>query len=221
MINGQEFDYLFNKLCQAWSISNKDKKAAIYYERLSHFDLDTFTKVVYNILDTGQKFPTIADIKKLYSHLLPRTEDQKKECNQCDGFGRVVLGLMIYKSRCDHGDLLSNKFKKAPLNEALEIGFQKDSWDNQYGKGSWQSRVDREMAPMSAIEYIKSKNPWEYQLMMNPDQFMKGFVFTGKIIKEKNPVLYSKIRDIILKNLGKDMSIQLYKKYLPNQPFIW
>lgn len=211
-MKASEFDFAFERLCKTWSVVKKSEKAEIYFQRLKNLSYNVFDDVVNKIIDTYDRFPTIAQLKKEYSALKPTEKVEKQDCDACDGFGRVFLGLEIYKARCHHGDDALKGVIQVPHNEAAELIKQKKKWDKEYGEGYWDKRVEATKAPLSVNRDVSKA--WRIMIMLDPDEFFKGFKNTGPLMKESNPKLYKKVIGIIGEELGKEKATELWKKHM-------
>lgn len=216
-MKASEFDSIFEELCKTFSVVKKNEKAEVYFKRFKKLDFNIFHKVIIKIIDTYERFPMIAQIKKEYSAIKPVEKIERQDCDICDGFGRVFLGLEIFKSRCCHSEDIFKDIKLVPQDEARELLDQKKNWDNIYGAGYWEKKVDSLKAPLSVK--IDKNTTWDILIMLDPDMFFKGFKDTAPLIRKANPKLFDKIIKIIKDSIGKEKAIFFWKKYMKSFKF--
>lgn len=119
----QDFDFYFGQLTDAFSVTQADKKAGIYYQELEHISRDLFAQTTSKILKTFAKFPTIADLLQCSWSLQPQGNELEEAygCPDCDGYGWVILWDHAFRGRCEHGRKLSDKIAFAPVTEQERI----------------------------------------------------------------------------------------------------
>lgn len=135
----EEFILGFSRLNKAFSVTNADEKAKVYFDELCAVTGKTWEIVVAAWIRKGHKFPAIADLLEITAALSPPTlEGMAQGCSECDGRGGVKLGVKIYRARCEHGEKFCPPgVKLIPItkeDKAGEMYRQRKELDQIYGQ---------------------------------------------------------------------------------------
>lgn len=176
----EEFSTGFDRLTEAFNVTNAERKARIYFDELELISGDIFLAIVNRLVRQADKFPTISAILKTKEAIEPMGSEmmRKEYCLICDGYGWIVTEMGAGRANCIHGMRLSTKI---PIVEISASSKENNAFD-QF----------QEMA------------------ISNPERCIKGFSITYRLIKAKNPKLYQDCREFLLELVGKERAKTIF-----------
>lgn len=134
-----EFKECFDRLVKAFSPTKPQDKADIYFEYLAFIDGDDFKKAVNRWISTGQKFPSISDLKQVHAAINPQFLDKRTLPRRQD-----VQGSWAKTSVEEFAQVIVDKAQDNPLK--FLRGFKKTGWI---------VRVNHEEKYVAACEVLK------------------------------------------------------------------
>ena len=125
-MNYNDFQNNFDKLVAAFSITNPEKKAKIYFDELKTLSAHVFAQAVRNTIRDSDRWPTIAKLLQVAGSIQPKQNDRsiRQLCDRCDGYGWVIFENHAFRGRCPHGMLLSKQIAFSPESEIDKFNFR-------------------------------------------------------------------------------------------------
>lgn len=134
-----DFCVQFDRLCEAFTVTNKESKIKIYFEELGTSDLDVFREAIRRIIRDNDRFPPISVILQTMETIKPQSHEAviREPCALCDGYGWVIFHNRAFRGRCRHGNKLSESIPYAPMGPVEQKKYR-DKFDADdailYGK---------------------------------------------------------------------------------------
>jgi hypothetical protein len=132
-----QFTFQFRRLVKAFNVTRAKDREEIYFEKLERFSAQIFSKACEESLSNDEKLPTIAKLMARCDVLSPKKEVRQESCQNCDGYGWVMIAGEAYRGNCSHGNRLGAAISVAPAHhvgqqgEAIKNNAQ---WKELYGK---------------------------------------------------------------------------------------
>lgn len=175
----EEFSTGFDRLTEAFNVTNAERKARIYFDELELISGDIFLAIVNRLVRQADKFPTISAILKTKEAIEPMGSEmmRKEYCLICDGYGWILTERGAGRANCIHGMKLSAKIQIVEISASSKESNAFDQF--------------KEMA------------------ISNPERMTKGFSLTYRLMMTKNPKFYQDCREFLLELVGKDRAKQI------------
>jgi len=103
MIDLEEFEIYFKRLCRRFGKKINPEQCEVYFDCLQNCKGDRLEEAIERIIRSEKYFPTPGEIERVYLEIKRKTELEKEECDHCEGgFVFFLRGDQVCANPCAH-----------------------------------------------------------------------------------------------------------------------